>query len=164
MRVATRRTMGFIGLLLLLLVARPAAAQHGLPPRTQTFDVVAADSVGQTIALHLVGKAMGTKGRQYAGKCTVMASHDHPANAKLTGVWVLTQNSPPAVAAGARPAIGGIGTREGAKPWKPGQNPTAAGQVINFTIDPLPDGRYTVLLMDTFNDDILEFKFQPTGR
>lgn len=164
MSVSTRWKLGVVGLLLIFLGARPALAQR-LPARSMGFDAVGADSAtGQPVEIHLLGRAVGSKGRTYAGKCVIKASVKNPAAAKMVGEWQFTQNSSANVSGGQRPAIGGMGTRVGSKPWKPGQNPSAAGQVINFTIDPLPDGRYTVLLMDTFNDDMLEFKYTPSTK
>ncbi len=147
-----------MGAALAVLAPDTALAQR-LPPRSKVFDVVGTDSAtGQRIEVHLDSKAMGRQGRQYTGTCRIKANDHNSAAAKLVGEWQFVQNTSADLAGAARPVIGGLGTPVGGKPVRSPKSPTAPGQVINFTLDPLPDGRYSVLLMDTFNDDMLEFK------
>jgi hypothetical protein len=159
MRDYTRWALFIMGAALAVLMPDAAQAQR-LPPRSKTFDVVGTDSAtGQRIEVHLDSKATGRQGRQYTGTCRIKANDRNPTAAKLVGEWQFVQNTSPDLAGATRPVIGGLGTPVGGKPTpRQPKSPTAPGQVINFTLDPLPDGRYSVLLMDTFNDDMLEFK------
>ena len=156
MSIYTRYAL-LVGSLLLALAAPRLVWAQRLPARTMVFEAQGADSAtGQAVTIRLTGKSVGPKGRLYAGSCAVAAPRPG-VEAHLVGEWLLTQNSGAALAGAARPAIGGSGVRPGAKPWRAGQNPTAPGQLVNFTIDPLPNGAYQVLLMDAFNDAALEF-------
>lgn len=159
MRIPVRFALLAAGLLLIVLTPRSLAAQ-ALPRKTMVFDAGGKDSAtGHPIMIHLVGKSMMAKGRQYAGTCSIKAKNGLGKPSPLVGEWRFVQNSSPVLAGNAQPAIAGLGTRVGARPVRPGQSATAPGQVINFTIEPRADGRYQVLLMDLFNDESLEFAY-----
>jgi len=162
MRIQTRWAFVVAAFLAALLAPDGVVAQRP-PARTLTFTAQGTDSAtGHPITIHLVGKSV-SKGRQYAGTCSIKPHGGQGKPSRLAGEWQFVQNSATTLAAAPQPAIAGIGTRAGARPPRPGQSGTAAGQVINFTIEPRPDGRYQILLMDTFTDESLEFVY-PAGR
>lgn len=155
MRTSTRILFLLTALLLLIGGPRELAAQvKGL-----TFDAQGTDSAtGHPIVLHLQGKKL-INGRQYKGTCSIKPIGGKGPQSALVGEWQFVQNSNPELAGGARPALAGMGTRAGAKPLRTGQRATKAGQAINFTIEAQPDGRYQILLMDSFSDESLDFKY-----
>ncbi|MBC7448052.1 MAG: hypothetical protein H7330_08340 [Hymenobacteraceae bacterium] len=164
MRKFTRIVLLATGLLLTALAPRPLAAQ-ALPSRTLVFEATGKDSAsGHPIAIHLVGKSLMAKGRHYSGTCSIKAVSGQTKPSNLVGEWRFIQNSSTVLAGNVQPAIAGLGVRVGAKSLRPGQSATGPGQVINFTIEARPDGRYQVLLMDTFNDDSLEFDYLASAR